>query len=396
MPIFARDPDAAADRAQQRELARLGMLTPGNGSAALPGAGLPPGAGSLPGAGVMFCPYQPITSGSSRLRAWQVAPHLRKLGWRAAVIPAGCSLEERRARIARFQPDLLVLLRTLHPLNDPTLYAPSPDVPGTPCLIDIDDADYTHPDRKPALDAGLAASAGAICGSRNVARYCQQHAPFARVVWTGCEPTPGNPAPGNATPGSATEAHNANRDPIVAWGATSFTRYNHEADLVEEAIAQVAQQRPVTLHIYGARKKRYAAPMAERLRAAGTGVRVFPLLSYDKFLKNLRRAAVGLQVISPEHAYAEGKSFGKVLAYLDADSAVVASNAVDHPLFFTHGRNGLLADPTPDSWAHAIAQLLDDPADRSRMVSEARQDFHNRLTAQAAAKQLDKALRKAL
>ncbi|MEM9294538.1 MAG: glycosyltransferase, partial [Planctomycetota bacterium] len=249
-------------------------------------------------------------------------------------------------------------------------------------------------------------------GSRNVAAYCRQHAPATHVVWTGCEPTPApgsSPAPGSTAPDTACEPGsvspvsppNQTRKPVVAWGATSFTRYNHEAQLVEQAIAQIAAQRPagqrpVTLHIYGARKKRYAAPMAQRLRNAGAQVRVFPMLSYAAFLKRLRKAAVGLQVISPEHAYAEGKSFGKVLAYLDADAAVVASSAVDHPLFFTHGRNGMLADPTPESWAHAITQLLDDPAARGQLVAQARQDFVARLTAKAAAKQLDRVLRIAL
>ncbi|MEM6750611.1 MAG: hypothetical protein AAF612_09090, partial [Planctomycetota bacterium] len=106
MPLFSKDPDAAADRAQQRELQR--WRTPTDAPS--------------PGAGVLFFPHQPITAGSSRLRARQVAPHLRELGWRAAVVPASASLDQRRARIADFKPDLLVLLRTLHKHNDPKLY----------------------------------------------------------------------------------------------------------------------------------------------------------------------------------------------------------------------------------------------------------------------------------
>lgn len=64
--------------------------------------------------------------------------------------------------------------------------------------------------------------------------------------------------------------------------------------------------------------------------------------------------------MSIENPFSRGKSFGKLLAYLIADVAIVASNNVDHPLFFQDGVNGVLAPNDVDRWVEGTALLLQD------------------------------------
>ncbi|MEY8842268.1 hypothetical protein AB9K41_24835, partial [Cribrihabitans sp. XS_ASV171] len=55
-----------------------------------------------------------------------------------------------------------------------------------------------------------------------------------------------------------------------------------------------------------------------------------PFMSYDEFLASLRDVAVGLSPVHPDSDFSKGKSFGKILAYLDAKVPVICSEAVDH------------------------------------------------------------------
>jgi hypothetical protein len=68
-------------------------------------------------------------------------------------------------------------------------------------------------------------------------------------------------------------------------------------------------------------------------------------------VRSLGSFAVGLHPVCTNHAFSLGKSFGKLLAYLAADVAIVTSNAVDHPLFFTDGVNGTLVGDDLEAWA---------------------------------------------
>ncbi|MFW6031423.1 MAG: glycosyltransferase, partial [Myxococcota bacterium] len=76
---------------------------------------------------------------------------------------------------------------------------------------------------------------------------------------------------------------------------------------------------------------------------------------------------------------------------LAGEVAVVASDAVDHPLFFRHGDNGLLADGI-DSWVEALDHLLTDAEDRARMARTAYRDFERTLTTEAFARNLEPVL----
>ena len=98
--------------------------------------------------------------------------------------------------------------------------------------------------------------------------------------------------------------------------------------------------------------------------------------------------------MSPEHGFGRGKSFGKLLAYLSGQVAVIASQAVDHPLFFRNGDNGLLPAHDMDAWAEAIVNLLEQPDVRCRMAIRGWEDFRQRLGSATFAGLLDSVLRK--
>jgi glycosyltransferase involved in cell wall biosynthesis len=125
-------------------------------------------------------------------------------------------------------------------------------------------------------------------------------------------------------------------------------------------------------------------------------VETFDLMSYRRFVRSLDTVAVGLHPVCIRNAFSQGKSFGKLLAYLAADVAVVTSNEVDHPLFFEDGRNGMLVPEDAESWVDRCERLLRDAEKRRRIVAEARSDYLRRLTTTRCATLVDRQLEKVL
>ena len=118
-------------------------------------------------------------------------------------------------------------------------------------------------------------------------------------------------------------------------------------------------------------------------------------MPYEEYLAKVSEAAIGLMPVCTEHDFSRGKSFGKVLAYLAGQTAVVATAAVDHPLFFSSRENGILVDNSVDRWADAIVELLTDLPLRQFIGESGWNDFNRRLTTQVFAKMLDPILREA-
>jgi glycosyltransferase involved in cell wall biosynthesis len=100
---------------------------------------------------------------------------------------------------------------------------------------------------------------------------------------------------------------------------------------------------------------------------------------------------VGLSPICTGSPFSRGKSFGKVLAYLDRGVPVVASDEADHALFFTRDTGILSNDPTV--WADEIVRLLADPGARQAMADAGARALRERLSVEAAARHVDRALR---
>jgi hypothetical protein len=324
---------------------------------------------------VIFPSNQPWDP-ASNLRAWLVAPELERLGWRAIVAPEPLTLSQRRRILRLEQPDVVLLQQTRHPLNRPALY------PGYPCVLDADDADYLDP-RYQSMIAQCACDAAAVVGgSRFVADCLGRHNPKSHVIWTG---TPWFEQPARVAP--------AQRPAVVAWAHSSPLDYPEEAALVQRVMIEVAHRTACRFWLFGTHEDHRVAAWFAPLRAAGARCEAIAPLPYADYLDKVAQAAVGLQPVCTSNAFSRGKSFGKLLAYLNGRVAVVASDAVDHGLFFRHGCNGYLVGDEPADWVESIVTLLQEPSLRERVANAGYDDARRRLTTRRFAELLDPVLR---
>lgn len=312
---------------------------------------------------VLIFPGGPRKSSSSYLRAWILGDELERQGWRAVVVPEVLSLGQRRRILRLEKPDVILLQQTRHLLNRPSLYAP------IPCVIDVDDGDHMDPRHVDRIAQWVREAAAVVGGSRFVRDWMAQHcAGPARVIWT-C--TPRSPSLPKIPPVA--------REPIVAWAHDTPLHYPHEAELMQKVFVAVAQRTRAIFWLFGTNEAEASEWFAPIRRAGGTCVAV-SRVPYEQYMDKVAEAAVGLQPVCLEADFCKGKSFGKVLAYLAGQVANVASNNVDHPLFFRNGENGYLVDNTVEDWAKAIVRLLDDREHRAQVAEAGYRDFNRRFT----------------
>lgn len=276
--------------------------------------------------------------------------------------------------IGAFGPDVLLMQGVRHPFNRPDLY------PALPIVMDMDDADFHLPHLAGPLAGAMPRIACLIAGSRYIAEWGRgAGAPRTEVVWTG---TPVSPRP--HTPQSV-------RGPVIAWGQTRPMTYAREASLVRQVMRRVAAARPgVTLRLYD-RRAGDDPGFAESFAAPGLTVEWCAAMPYDAYLASFDDVAVGLAPLCPETPFSRGKSFGKVLAYLDRKVAVVGSEAGEHGAFFT-GETGVITND-PDAWQEGVLSLLGAPDRRERQVNGAFDAFLRCLTSDVAGKHVDAVLR---
>jgi hypothetical protein len=325
---------------------------------------------------VVFPSNQPWDA-ASNLRAWLVAPELERLGWRVIVVPQALTLAQRHRILRLERPDVILIQQTRNPLNEPRLY------PAYPCVVDADDADYLDPRQHDRIVRAATDAAAVIGGSRFVTECLGRHNASAHVLWT-CTPAPESPP--LTPPGQ--------RGQIVSWAHASPLGYKHEAQFMQNVMTEVCAQTPCEFWLFGTNEAD-AVGWFRPIRQAGGSCVALPPMSYTDYLAKVAESAVGLQPISLESEFSKGKSFGKLLAYLSGEVAVVAANTVDHPLFFRNGQNGFLADENVFDWANAIVRLLEDKELRTRVAAAGRADLSSRLTTAVFARLLDPILRAA-
>lgn len=311
--------------------------------------------------------------GASLLRAWNMAEALRPLGWQALVVPMQLEAGQRRRLMRLFAPDLILFQQCRHPLND------AAHAMGLPWVLDCDDADFLDPAMAPRLEATAQGALGVVCGSRFIRDWALRWNPNAAVIWTG--------TPVSATP----PPDQRSRGPVVAWAQASPAGYPMELAFVQALCARLwARGLRFRLRLYG------VGPAEEAAIRAGFGpgaeLELMPLMDYGAFLASLRDVAVGLSPIIAASPFSQGKSFGKILGYLDAGVPVIASDEADHALFFTADSGVVSNDPAV--WEAAVVRLLSDGAARAAMAGAARDDMERRLSVAAAAERLDGVLRR--
>lgn len=313
--------------------------------------------------------------GASLLRIHHLAAALRPLGWYPVVLPWTLTLAQRKAMLRLLDPDLVLMQGARHPLNRPGFY------PGYRIVYDMDDADFHLPHLAGPVRRAMSQVDAVIAGSDYVARWCREAgAGQTHVIWTG---TPVSRAP--RPPQSA-------RPPRIAWAQTRPMTYHREADLVCAVIERLARAEPglrPRLRLYD-RRPGDDPGFAERFRRAGAEVEWCPAMPYEAYLASFDDVAVGLAPLCPETPFSRGKSFGKVLAYLDRQVPVVGSDACEHGAFFT-AETGVITND-PDHWAAALGDLLARPAGRQAMAGRAFDAFRRQLSIASAARQVDEVL----
>src|SRR5208283_3025081 len=157
---------------------------------------------------------------------------------------------------------------------------------------------------------------GVICGSEFIAAWCRQFNNNVHVIWT-CTPVPREEP---ALPPSE-------RKPIVAWGHSAPLGFPDECELLRSIMAEVSTRRECELWLYGRVSPDQLGAFLEPFRASGIACRFWPFMSYERYLKTMHQVAVGLQPLG-DQVFAKGRSFGKVLAYLQNQVPVVCANAM--------------------------------------------------------------------
>lgn len=322
---------------------------------------------------IAFCVGDGDGGMSSGLRGYSLARQLRKLGWRTIVIPKQLELSQRQRIFRLEKPHIIILQKSRHPLNRPRFYKDSI------CVFDIDDAEFLDENAREGAVECLRQSDHIVAGSRFVSDYARQHNPIVDIVWT------------SSTPRILPKRTKLD-PPVVTWAVSSASGYAEELSLVISAL-NVVKSRNWQFWLFGAKDLQEGRLMVKPIEEKGILCRVFPFMDYEAFLRMLEDTSIGLAPLVPSVSkFSAGKSFGKVLGYLNCDVAIVASDSADHPLFFNHGINGFLASDATQ-FAESIDLLLSNPALRQRITACARHDYMERLSTEAAARKMDSILR---
>lgn len=303
------------------------------------------------------------------LRTYNIAEALRDLGWDSLVVPAHLALKQRQRVVGFYQPDVIVFQTCRHELNRVDLFDQYKIV------LDLDDADFFDPRQTdPLIDTAKRAK-GVIGGSRFICDWASSFNSNVEVIWTGT-PISNGPWPDHK-----------NRKKIVTWAQSDPVTYGDEFEFVKTCIIEAKSRgEDFKLRLYG---WRYADnhPSLAPLRAAGVELELLPLLEYDDFLRSLQDVAVGLSPLQVEVSdFSKGKSFGKILAYLDAKVPIICSDAADHADFFTP-ETGIVSNSS-EVWVREIGALLNDPNRRQKMSDAAHQAMRAQLSTQASAQKV--------
>ena len=305
-------------------------------------------------------------SQSDLLRGYNISDCLRQMGWGSIVVPMHLTQSQRSRVLKVFRPDVVILRTSRHELNRVKYFK------GYKVILDLDDADFFHPPMRDAITETAQQADGVICGSRFVQDWAREHNSNTTVIWTGTPVSKGPWPP------------QKERSRIVTWAQSDPLIYNHEFDLVEMIVINAAQAGlDFRFRFYGWEFP-HDHPKLARMRSAGVEPELIPTLPYEAFIASLREVAVGLSPVHPDSDFSKGKSFGKILAYIDAKVPVICSDAVDHALFFTSA-SGVVSN-NANVWIDQVGDLLDNPARRQSMVDKAHADLGARLSVETFAR----------
>lgn len=327
---------------------------------------------------VLFCPSE-SPQGASLLRAYNVSEELRNFGWTSACLSHVIKAKQRERLIKIFDPDVLVFQQCRHAENDIDRSY------GYPVVLDTDDADFhlnNIPGLKERLDRTSRGAAGVMVGSQYLQGWHAKRCSNTEIIWTGSPSMSGPRKP------------HTHRDKILAWAQAAPLSYEKELDFV---IALDAQLRlsgsDHRLRFYGIATPQQEAELRGMFKTA-SHVETVPPLTYDDYLTSLQDVAVGLSPVMSQTEFSRGKSFGKVLGYLDAKVPAIVSDEADHAQFF-EPETGVVTNDI-SVWRQSALDLLASPERRTAMSDAAYDAFQQQLSLRAAATKVDRFLRQTL
>lgn len=324
---------------------------------------------------IMPCGF-PDTNPASFLRAYEIGKALKMhWKWRVTIISPRFSLSQRLRILRLEQPDLILMQMERHPLNRPVLYKPFR------VIFDIDDADFLWEHARPLVEECCNDSTAVVAGSNFVADWVRGRNANVCKIWTG------SPSLGRSTLPPQRAKKN-----IIAWGHSRPMDYPEEARFIEEVLLKVAQHTTIEYWVFGVKNTDAAIFKNQRFKETNIRVRTFEPMPYDKFTKKLQDVAIGIQVLAHNNPYSQGKSFGKILNYIEAGVCVVASSSGDHGDFFDSGVNGVLANSMRE-WVDGIINLCDNGEIRNSISTNASKDLMSQLSMKAISRQYDTFLR---
>ena len=325
---------------------------------------------------ILFALADNYPGGSGYLRGVLVAEHMAAhMGWTTRVLDVHEASDPLRFEAAckEFEPDVIVLQRAFEPHQHPERLRPAL------VIVDLDDALFQRSDMMGRMESAVAAAHAFVAGNRFIGEWAKRFNGNVHVVNT-CGPLRAQRS--NQRP--------RDRQKIVAWPHSAPFDYPEELELVGQILVELRKRGDFEFRLYGSNFSYGDAltrkePWLQSMRRDGIGISLMPSMPYAQYVASLEDVAVGMQPIVSQ--WSKGKSFGKVLACMSSEAAVVCSDAVDHDLVF-NGSNGMLARSVSD-WVEAIGRYLESPMERERAADLAYQDYCERLTTPVAAKALD-------
>ena len=98
-------------------------------------------------------------------------------------------------------------------------------------------------------------------------------------------------------------------------------------------------------------------------------------MSYKKLNKLMQKVDIGLAPLFPnKNAFSSGKSFGKILAYLNNEVIVFASDCLEHSKFFDD-ENGFLWSDEINDWCLKLENIINNDKKQAKIVEKAKKGY---------------------
>jgi glycosyltransferase involved in cell wall biosynthesis len=330
---------------------------------------------------VLFLPYYAIDKPSSRYRVFQLLPSLESAGVACAVLAA----PERRPRPRlAYAPRLLRLARNADLLHVQKRALPRPVLGtlralGRPWIYDLDDADFTRPERRAGVDRMIRAASHVIAGNEYLAEHVRTHHDRVSVIPTVVDTDLYGPF---ATAGSGSASSSTSRvaaadrprstgEIVLGWIGTNPDR----GDLAElvPVLDALAARYPERVVLRVVSDGPFSAPT--RMRKEHVAWRLAS--SYAE----IAQFDVGIMPL-PDTEWSRGKCGLKLIEYMASGVPAVASAIGANRSIVTHGEAGLLA-ASPREWILELSRLIDDPELRTRLGAHARRTAEARFSVAA-------------